>query len=55
MAMKSKALWVGWVPLVLPAPLFLFSALMKLRGGPEHEESFAHLGFPPSPGTSPGD
>ena len=55
MAMKSKALWAGWVLSALPAPLFLLSAPMKLRGGPELEEGFAHLGFPPSLGTPPGD
>ncbi len=45
----SKAtLWTGRVLSGLPALLLLFSATMKLIGGPQLEEGFAHLGWPVS-------
>ncbi len=39
--------WSGWplLPLVL---LFLFSAAMKVKGGPELTQGLAHLGLPES-------
>jgi hypothetical protein len=43
---RSKSFWIGWVLSVLPVPLFLFSALMKIKGGPEMDQGFAHLGLP---------
>lgn len=46
MVKKGKAYWTGWVLSILPALLLLFSGVMKLRGGPELEEAFEHLGLP---------
>ena len=46
MTSRSKSFWIGWVLSVLPVPVFFFSALMKLKGGPEIEQGFAHLGLP---------
>lgn len=46
MAKRGKVFWAGWVLSVLPAPLFVMSALMKFEGGPEIEQGFAHLGLP---------
>jgi hypothetical protein len=43
---KGKAFWAGWVLSGLTVPLFAFSAIMKLRGGAELEQGFAHLGLP---------
>ena len=43
---KSPATWAGWVMSGVPALLLLFSGVMKLVGGPELEEGFAHLGVP---------
>ena len=38
----------GLVVSALPVLLLLFSAGMKLKGGPEMAEGFAHLGYPES-------
>lgn len=46
MTSRSKSFWIGWVLSVLPVPIFVLSALMKLKGGPEMEQGFAHLGLP---------
>src|SRR5882724_3551684 len=43
---NKKVLWAGWIISVLPVLLFLFSAVLKLMGGPEMDKSFAHLGLP---------
>jgi hypothetical protein len=44
----GKVVWVGRVISVLACLLFIFSAVLKLQGGPEVVKGFAHLGFPPS-------
>jgi hypothetical protein len=45
--MPSKAaVWTGWIIAVLAALLFTFSAVMKVKGGPDVEQGFAHLGLP---------
>ena len=40
--------WVGRVISILASLLFLFSAFMKLKGGPELAKGMAHLGLPES-------
>ena len=45
---SGKIVWVGRVISGLAALLFLFSAAMKLKGGPELAEGMAHLGLPES-------
>jgi hypothetical protein len=45
-AAKGKIVWVGRVISVLPVLVFLFSAFMKLKGGPEVRQGLAHLGLP---------
>jgi len=45
---NGKAVWAGRVISVLVCLLFLFSAVIKLRGGPDLENGFAHLGLPVS-------
>jgi DoxX-like protein len=45
---NRKAVWAGRVISVLATPLFLFSAYIKLKGGPELAQGFAHLGLPDS-------
>ena len=39
-------MWVGRVISVLASLMFLMSAFMKLKRGPEIAEGFAHLGLP---------
>ena len=39
----SKSAWAGWVITVLTSLLFIFSAVMKVKGGPELEEGLKHL------------
>jgi hypothetical protein len=47
MALASgKAVWTGRVISVLASLLFVFSAALKLKGGPELAEGMAHLGLP---------
>lgn len=47
MAMANiRADWVGRAVSVLASLLFLFSAVLKLKGGPDLEKGFAHLGMP---------
>ena len=48
MAASGKAVWVGWVLSALASLLFLFSAFVKLKGGPEFDKAMAHLGLPAS-------
>jgi len=44
----GKVVWVGRVISVLVSLMFLMSAGMKLKGGPELAEGMAHLGLPSS-------
>lgn len=47
MAEPNKKLVVTGVVLsILPSLLFLFSAALKFKGGPDVEQGFAHLGLP---------
>ncbi|HSQ61546.1 MAG TPA: DoxX family protein [Acidobacteriota bacterium] len=47
MAEPNKKLVVtGVVFSILPSLLFLFSAALKFKGGPDVEQGFAHLGLP---------
>ena len=48
MAASGKAVWVGWVLSGLVALMFVFSASMKIKGGPDLDQGMAHLGLPPS-------
>jgi hypothetical protein len=45
---NSKIVWVGRAITALVSLLFLMSAFMKVKGGPEVAQGFAHLGFPES-------
>jgi hypothetical protein len=47
-AVSGRIVWLGRVISVLLSLLFIFSALMKLKGGPEVLKGFAHLGIPAS-------
>jgi hypothetical protein len=44
--MSRKLVWTGRVISVLASLVFLFSAFMKLKGGPELSQGMAHLGLP---------
>ncbi len=44
----GKMVWVGRVLSGLALVPFVFSAVLKLLGGPELEEGLAHLGLPES-------
>ena len=46
MAAGGKIVWVGRVLSGLASLLFLFSAFLKLKGGPELAQGMAHLGLP---------
>jgi hypothetical protein len=49
MATPSKKVdWIGRVISILSCVLFLFSAVLKVTGGPEVLKGFAHLGIPAS-------
>lgn len=48
MATSGKMVWTGRVIAALIALLFLFSAFMKIKGGPEVAEGLRHLGLPES-------
>jgi MFS family permease len=48
MAARGKAVWVGWALSGLAALLFLLSAFMKLKGGPDLDKGMEHLGIPAS-------
>src|SRR5215813_4602344 len=43
MALSKKSVWTGRVISGLVSALFVFSAVMKLMGGPELEKGLAHL------------
>jgi len=45
---NRKLYWTGWVISILPCLLFVFSAILKLQGGPELDKGFGHLGLPVS-------
>ncbi len=45
---SGKIVWTGRVISGLVSLLFLFSAVMKLMGGPEVAQGMAHLGLPES-------
>ena len=47
-AASGKAVWTGRVISVLVSLVFLMSAFMKLKGGPELTQGMAHLGLPES-------
>ena len=47
-AAGGKAVWAGWIISVLASLVFLFSAFLKLKGGPELAQGMAHLGLPES-------
>ena len=44
----GKNVWVGRVISVLVSLVFLMSAFLKLKGGPELTQGIAHLGLPES-------
>ena len=48
MATSGKIVWVGWALSILAALLFLFSAFMKFKGGPDMDQAMTHLGLPAS-------
>lgn len=48
MAPSGKVVWTGRVISALASLLFLFSAALKLKGGPELAQGMAHLGLPDS-------
>jgi uncharacterized membrane protein YphA (DoxX/SURF4 family) len=45
---SGKQVWSGRIISGLACALFIFSALMKLKGGPELSKGMAHLGLPES-------
>lgn len=47
-APAGKVVWVGRVISALVSLPFLMSGAMKLKGGPQLKEGFAHLGLPES-------
>jgi hypothetical protein len=47
-AASTKIVWVGRVISVLASLVFLLSAFLKLKDGPEVMKGFAHLGVPVS-------
>jgi hypothetical protein len=47
-AASKKIVWVGWVLSVLASLLFLFSAFIKFKGGPDMDQAMTHLGLPAS-------
>ena len=48
MAASGKIVWVGRVISIVASLLFLLSAFLKIRGGPELAKGIAHLGLPES-------
>jgi len=48
MAASKKAVWTGRGIAILLALPFLFSAFIKLKGGPELAQGLGHLGLPDS-------
>ena len=47
-AASGKSVWVGRVISVLASLVYLMSAFLKLKGGPELAQGIAHLGIPES-------
>jgi len=47
-AASGKIVWVGRVISILASLLFLTSAFLKIKGGPELAKGTAHLGLPES-------
>jgi hypothetical protein len=47
-AATGKLVWTGRAISILVSLLFLMSAFMKLKGGPDLAQGMAHLGLPPS-------
>jgi len=47
MAATGKVVWVSWVISVLICLMFLFSAFLKIKGGPEVLQGMGHLGMGP--------
>jgi hypothetical protein len=47
-AASGKIVWVGRAVSVLASLVFLMSAFMKLKGGPELTQGMEHLGLPGS-------
>ena len=47
-ATGGKIVWAGRVVAALISLVFLLSAFMKIRGGPEVAEGIRHLGLPES-------
>jgi hypothetical protein len=47
---SNKKLWAGRVVSALPVLMLLFSASMKLMGGPEMAKNWEHFGYPDSIG-----
>lgn len=45
---NGKLVWTGWVISGLASLLFLFSAALKVKGGPELAKGLGHLGLPDS-------
>ncbi len=45
---SGKTVWIGRVVSGLASLLFLFSAALKLKGGPELAKGLGHLGLPDS-------
>src|SRR5712691_8027810 len=48
MATSGKIVWVGRVISILASLLFLLSAFLKLKDGPDVMKGIAHLGLPES-------
>jgi hypothetical protein len=47
-AASRSVQWIGRVISILASLLFLMSALLKLKGGPQLAQGIAHLGLPES-------
>jgi len=45
-AISRGRLWTGWVISVLASLVFVMSALMKLKGGPELAQGMTHVQLP---------
>ena len=43
MAVSKRAFWTGWVISILVSLMFVFSATMKIKGGPELDKGMEHL------------
>src|SRR5882724_316418 len=45
MTTTTKTNWTGWVITILPSLVFLFSAVLKIKDGPEVLQGSAHVGL----------